>query len=155
MGVTSASTEAYKGVWTHYTTVLTEDSVTGYINGKKIGTAAKTKTTSDFGTGLQAYIGRSNYLADQTYAGSFQDLRIYSGALDADGIRDVYADTGYVTGEIQEKVEAEAWTLVSLDKALPQGMVTDETPLALPKQIGSSQITWSSDHPEIISGEER
>ena len=153
VGVTSASTEAYKGVWTHYTTVLTEDSVTGYINGKKIGTAAKTKTTSDFGTGLQAYIGRSNYLADQTYAGSFQDLRIYSGALDADGIRDVYADTGYVTGEIQEKVEAEAWTLVSLDKALPQGMVTDETPLALPKQIGSSQITWSSDHPEIISGE--
>ena len=39
-GVTAGATEQYKNKWVHYTTVLTENSVTGYINGKQIGRAS-------------------------------------------------------------------------------------------------------------------
>ena len=43
VGVTGASTSQYEGQWVHYTTVITEGSITGYINGASIGTAAKRK----------------------------------------------------------------------------------------------------------------
>ena len=151
VGVVSTDTTVYKGIWTHYTTVLTENSVTGYINGKKIGTTEKTKKTSDFGTGLQAYIGRSNYLADTTYAGSFQDLRIYDGALPDDEIKTIYTDTEYVNASVKTKLEAEIPSLITLDEAVPQGMITEAGDLSLPQTVAGSMITWTSSNTKIIS----
>ncbi|UOK65439.1 LamG domain-containing protein [Paenibacillus sp. OVF10] len=43
VGVSGTSTSPYKGQWVHYTTVITERSITGYINGVSIGTTAKEK----------------------------------------------------------------------------------------------------------------
>ena len=58
--MTAGDTAQYKNKWAHYTTVLTEDSITGYINGVQIGTASKTKKVADFKSEIQAYFGRSN-----------------------------------------------------------------------------------------------
>ena len=83
VGVTAGDTAQYKNKWAHYATVLTEDSVTGYINGVQIGTASKKKKVSDIKSEIQAYIGRSNYVEDNTYGGSFRDLKVYEGAMSA------------------------------------------------------------------------
>lgn len=152
VGVTSASTAEYKGVWTHYTTVLTEDSITGYVNGVKIGTAAKAKTTAEFGTGLQAYIGRSNYLEDNTYAGSFQDLRIYDGAMDDQEVKGVYQDTSYVNSSIRKLLLNELAKELNISSQLDNGVIwEDGKELKLPTSISNAQVTWESSHPSVIS----
>ncbi len=152
-GVVAGDTTAYKGIWTHYTTVIAKDSITGYINGKKIGTTEKTKTTSDFGSGLQAYIGRSNYLGDNTYAGSFQDLRIYNGALNTKEVQEIYADTDYVNASIKEQLNSEITSLITLEDVLPQGMITEEGTISLPQKVGDYTIRWSSSDPQIVSAD--
>ncbi len=152
-GVTSAATTAYKGEWTHYTTVLTEDSVTGYINGEKIGTAAKTKTTSDFGTGLQAYIGRSNYLNDNTYGGGFQDVRIYDSALAPAQVEEVYLDTDQVNANVKAKVLGGIADRLSLDDYLDYGVLCREDGIKLPESFYGAKVSWTSDHKDIISDE--
>lgn len=151
VGVSSVSTTEYKGVWTHYTTVLTEDSVTGYINGEKIGTAQKTKTTSDFGEDLQAYIGRSNYTQDSTYAGSFQDLRIYDQAMTQEEVEEVYLDTSSVNDSVKAKALEGIAKRLTLDGILDMGYVGKDGMLSLPREANGATITWSSDRKDIIN----
>lgn len=134
VGVTSASTTGYRGVWTHYTTVISPTAITGYINGVKIGTANKTKKVSDFGAELQAYIGRSNYLNDYTFAGSFQDLRIYGKALDDAGVVSVYADATNRMALQQAKKELSLGDISA---------VTENLTLPL-TGINGTTITWES-----------
>jgi len=57
------------------------------------GTTEKTRTTTDFGTELDAYIRRSNYLDDSTFAGSFKDLRIYDGSFGEDQVQKAFEES--------------------------------------------------------------
>lgn len=82
------NTAVYRGEWTHYAIVLQPDSMTCYIDGEPVGTQSLSRSVSDFGTGLDAYIGRSNY-ADPLYQGDFKDFRVYTDALDAEQIKTV------------------------------------------------------------------
>lgn len=47
--------------WAMYTTVITPTSITGYLDGAKIGTVATTRTVSQSGSNLVGYLGRSSY----------------------------------------------------------------------------------------------
>lgn len=77
----SIRTENYHGVWTHYAIVLQPGSMTCYIDGEWVGEEKNlAMKVSDFGTGLQSYIGKSNY-DDPLYKGDFKDFRIYKNAL--------------------------------------------------------------------------
>ena len=51
-----------------YTTVITEDSITGYYNNQKIGTVKTSNKVENFGENLLAYIGKSSY-PDKFYKG--------------------------------------------------------------------------------------
>ena len=82
------STSVYRGEWTHYAIVLEPDRMTCYIDGKEVGTQSLKRSVSDFGTGLDAYIGRSNY-GDPLYQGDFKDFRVYTDALEEEQIRTV------------------------------------------------------------------
>lgn len=82
------NTAVYRGEWTHYAVVLEPGSMTCYIDGEAVGSAALARKVSDFGTGLDAYIGKSNY-ADPLYQGDFKDFRVYSDALSEEQIRTV------------------------------------------------------------------
>ncbi|NTV40373.1 MAG: LamG domain-containing protein, partial [Demequinaceae bacterium] len=66
-----------------YTTVITPTSITGYVNGQKVGTVAVTRTVSDFGTDLVAFIGRSPYSVwgDPVWDGVMADLKVYTAAM--------------------------------------------------------------------------
>lgn len=50
--------------------------------------AVSSRSVSDFGTGLQSYIGRSNY-DDPLYQGDFKDFRVYKNALNEEQIMQV------------------------------------------------------------------
>jgi hypothetical protein len=141
IGVSGAPTTQYRGAWVHYTTVISPTAITGYINGSNIGTVAKSKTTSSFGTGLNAYIGRSNYLNDHTYAGSYQDLRILSEALDNEGVAAVYEQS---FNEV---------TLLQSKKELTLGNISSIVgPLYLPTTDSrGAMITWESSDEHAIS----
>ncbi len=141
VGVTSTNTTGNKGVWTHYTTVITPTSVTGYMNGEKIGTTKKTKTVSDFGAGLNAYIGRSNYLNDHTFAGSFQNLRIYGEALDDTSISSIYEEE-----KTQLLIEQDKKNLTLGDTSAVIGNLTLPT-----TGNNGTTITWKSSNDRIIS----
>ncbi len=84
----SENTEKYVGTWTHYAIVIQPTSMKCYINGNYIGTQTVSRSVSDFGTGLQSYIGKSNY-ADPLYKGDFKDFRVYKNALNESQIRQV------------------------------------------------------------------
>lgn len=151
VGVAAGSTEAYKGKWAHYTTVLTENSVTGYINGKQVGTADKSKKVADFGSDLQAYIGRSNYVEDNTYGGSFQDLQIYGGAMDAEQVKSLYLDTEHVNQGIRESLLPEIAAGLSLAGQIDNGIITEAKKLELPSESHGASIQWTSDKEAVIS----
>lgn len=152
-GVTAGGTEVYKGKWVHYTTVLTEKSVTGYINGQRIGEAAKSKKVADFGSGIQAYIGRSNYLEDMTYAASFQDLQVYGSAMSDDQVRGLYFDTAQVGQEVQESILPEIANQLSLSAQTDNGVVMEAKKLELPTQLYGATIQWASDKENVISAD--
>lgn len=81
VGVTAGDTTGLERQWAMYTMVLTADSISSYLNGELVGTAAKSRTTKDFGADLLVYLGRSGYAKDKAFAGCMKDLHIYEGAL--------------------------------------------------------------------------
>lgn len=81
----SVNTADYQGVWTHYAIVLTPGNMICYIDGAEVGRKSYNSKVSDFGTGLQSYIGKSNY-PDPIYQGDFKDFRVYKNALSKEQI---------------------------------------------------------------------
>lgn len=152
-GVTAGDTAQYKNKWAHYTTVLTEDSITGYINGVQIGTASKTKKVADFKSEIQAYIGRSNYVEDNTYGGSFRDLKIYEGAMTANQAQEQYFDTEYISPQMQESLLPSIADQLSLEGQMENGVIMEAKKLELPGESYGATITWSSDKEAVISGD--
>ena len=93
VGVTQGDTTGLERQWAQYVLTLTADSISSYLNGKLVGTAAKSRTTADFGANLLVYLGRSGYAKDQAFAGSMKDLRIYDGVLTQAQIEAGYEET--------------------------------------------------------------
>ncbi len=82
-------------LWNHYVTVITETELTVYMNGEQVGTVEHTKTVSDFGNDLAAYIGKSSYAADDTYSGYCREVKIYNRALTEEEIKMEYERTTF------------------------------------------------------------
>ena len=109
----SVQTKGYVGNWTHYAIVLKPGSLACYINGRLAGASEVSRTVSDFGSGLEAYIGKSNYTADPLYQGKFKDFRVYGRELGKSEITEVMSqghseDIGQYSMDIDgEKVTKE------------------------------------------------
>lgn len=99
-GISASENPAINGVdgpiteagWNHYVTVITPDSLTGYLNGEKVGTAKLNTKISDFGNDIVAYIGKSSY-NDPTWMGFVRDVRVYDKAKTDAEIAKLYTDT--------------------------------------------------------------
>ena len=91
--------------WNHFVTVITKDSITGYCNGKKVGTSALQKKFSDFGSDIVAYIGKSSY-PDATFTGFIREVQVFSTAKTDAEVAKIYQDTkGADMGAKSEKSE--------------------------------------------------
>lgn len=145
VGLNQTNTEGNKGVWTHYTTVITPTSMIGYINGDYIGTADKSRTVTEFGSDLFAYIGRSNYVNDKAFAGSFQDVCISKTALGAEEIRAVM---GEAPADNTKKVVVEK----AKQELEVSGLSSVTGNLVLPDTAGyNTTVTWDSSDPGTIA----
>ena len=87
--------------WNHYVTIITRKELVVYCNGELVGVVNHTKTVSEFGDDLVAYIGKSSY-ADVTYTGYVRELKVYAKALSAEEVREEYNRMTF------EKKQAEA-----------------------------------------------
>lgn len=80
-GLTGA-TSSINGVWTNIKIVVKPDKIKLYQDGKLIASnVATTKTITDLGTNLSAYLGRSFYSADKYFTGYYDNVNVYDRAL--------------------------------------------------------------------------
>lgn len=145
---TPASTTKTSSEWAMYTTVITPDSIKGYYNGQEVSSAQKTKTTSDFGSDLVAFIGRSAY-DDLFYKGGVRGVKVSSDAMSPKEIWEEYYDTAEDgTALAEAALQADRDDLVLGDTSAVR------TDLDLPK-LGAkgSVITWESNKASIIDSQ--
>ncbi|PJM74143.1 hypothetical protein CS006_03125 [Bifidobacterium primatium] len=145
VGSSSTSTADVAGKWANYTTVISATSITSYLNGKQIQTAARSQSMADWTGDINAYIGRSNYTGDKTWGGFVQDLRFYDSALSADQVSAVFADA---QTDATRKAVAEA-AASALDLGI-KGNVTSDITLPTTGLYGAT-VTWASDNEAVIS----
>lgn len=79
-------------VWNHYVTVITNKRIIGYLNGKKVGAHALSRTISDFGEDLAAYIGKSSY-PDITLNGYVRQVQVFEGRKTDSEVEKLYEET--------------------------------------------------------------
>ena len=78
------------GRWVHVAVTLKGRVGTLYVDGSAAGTNAEIDLAPfQLGATTQNWLGRSQYAADPYFNGRMQDLRIYSGALDASHIAEL------------------------------------------------------------------
>jgi uncharacterized repeat protein (TIGR02543 family) len=128
--------------WALYTTIITEDSITGYYNDQLVGTVPTSRSVSQFGSDLVAYIGRSSY-PDMFYKGGVADVRVYTEALTAESIKALYEESEMAT---KLKLTAAIQALSLGDTSYVIGN------LDLPATgLNGSTITWASDSSAVGS----
>lgn len=135
--------------WGLYTTVITPDKIIGYYNGVEVCNNNKSKTTTDFGAGLVAYIGRSAY-NDKFYKGGVYGVRVYGQALtQAEVWQEYYDDMPPALNK--ETVINAALTEVKNSLVL-DSTVTRDLPLPTEGAKGAV-IGWESSNPDVISAD--
>ncbi|SMQ75486.1 immunoglobulin-like domain-containing protein [Agreia sp. VKM Ac-1783] len=131
--------------WGLYTTVIEPTRITGYVDGKKIGSVATSRTVSQFGSNLVSYIGKSSY-ADELYKGGVRDVKVWTSALsDAEIAAEYYSWADDAT--VQAALGADADAL-----APGSGAVTTDRNLVATGANGSA-VTWASDRPDVIAND--
>ena len=127
--------------WRMYTTVITPDSIIGYYDGVEVCNNKKTKTTTDFGTGLVGFIGRSAY-NDKFYQGGVYGVKVYEKALTEQEILDEFYNTTFNAAKAE--LTLGDITQVKNDLELPTTVTVGGREL---------EVTWSSDKPAIIAND--
>ncbi|CAD6011226.1 family 43 glycosylhydrolase [Agreia sp. COWG] len=136
---------ATSDAWGLYTTVIEPTRITGYLDGKKIGSVPTTRTVSQFGSNLLSFIGKSSY-ADDLYKGGVRDVKVWTAALDDASIAAEYYG-GVDEATVQAALAADA-------DALAPGSGAVTTDRTLPTTGGNgSTISWSSDRPDTIASD--
>lgn len=128
-----------------YTTVITPTTLTGYLNGAKIGTVPTSRTVSQFGTGLVSYVGRSSY-NDMFFKGAVRDVQVWTGARTDEQIRDDFYD-GASAADLDATLSTDSAALQVSDSVVSED-------LDLPTRGSSgTDITWASSNPAVIASD--
>ncbi|MGN8244231.1 family 43 glycosylhydrolase [Cellulomonas soli] len=132
--------------WALYTTVIEPTRITGYLNGTQVGSVAVSRTVSQFGSDLVAYVGRSSY-PDDLWKGQIRDLTVHTSAFSAtDVARTYYAglgDAAAVTAALEGDAQAIdlGGTRVAEDLTLPTTGATGST------------ITWATSDASLLAAD--
>ena len=80
--------------WHHVAVVIDSKAMTLtlYLDGEAVGTAATTLLPKDLGNTTQNWLGRSQWAADAYFTGSLDEFRIYNRALSAAEVRYLAGD---------------------------------------------------------------
>ncbi len=149
---TAVSNAQTSDQWALYTTVITPERIIGYYNGEEVCNNPKTKTTTDFGTGLVGFIGRSSY-DDMYYKGGVFGVKVYDEALTQEEIYDEYYNNTPPAVEKQDLYDsiAEEVMAAMLNKNdSKDAIVTD---LLFTKSKRGVTLTWTSSDTAVIDAE--
>ena len=149
---TAVSNAQTSDQWALYTTVITPERIIGYYNGEEVCNNPKTKTTTDFGTGLVGFIGRSSY-NDMYYKGGVYGVKVYDEALTQEEIYDEYYNNTPPVVEKQDLYDsiAEEVLAAMLNKNdSKDAIVTD---LLFTKSKRGVTLTWTSSDTTVIDAE--
>ncbi|MFG2935875.1 family 43 glycosylhydrolase [Streptomyces sp. NPDC048282] len=134
-----------RAVWKHL--AYTQTGTTGvlYEDGVEVGrNTSVTITPGAIGSGstVANYIGKSVYSGDKLFKGRIRDFRVYDRALDS-------SEVGQLALPVDTQGVADDKAALSLGDT---GGVTADLDLPKTGTAGGSAITWSSDHPDVVSG---
>ncbi|GAA1142994.1 hypothetical protein GCM10009651_28990 [Microbacterium natoriense] len=120
-----------------YTTVIdgAAGTLTTYVNGAQISSVPIARSVASFGSSLVSYLGRSTY-NDNGWAGDVDDFAVYSTALSAAQVQQVFSDQ-------------------ALDRAVAAVSVpgTATASFTLPTSSSGVAISWTSDDAAVqVSG---
>ncbi|MBC5714130.1 Ig-like domain-containing protein [Roseburia sp. BX1005] len=138
--------------WSLYTTVITPTSITGYYNGVEVCSDEKTKTTTDFGTDLTAFIGRSSY-NDAFYKGGVYGVKVYDKALSEDEIWSEYYNnfpSAVTVNDLYNRTKTEVEKLMLGDNDSTDNVIS---PLTFTTQKNQIDLTWKSSDTTVINDE--
>ena len=130
--------------WGLYTTVIEPGKITGYLNGQLIGSVPTTRTVSQFGSNLVAYLGKSSY-PDAFYKGGIRDVKVYTTARTAAEIAGEYFAGVNDPAAVLAALEADA---AALDLG-PNPIAADLDLPALGEH--GSAIAWTSSDAQVIA----
>lgn len=132
-----------------------------YLNGEVVADGSISQTSSgsyaqlrrwfdtltDSSNYSSNFIGRSQYAADDDFAGSISDFRIYKAGLSADKVIEVMCDS----------LTDEEIVRIAVDKYLFLSTRIVAHDLALPSALlgGTVKVAWESSCPEVLSNEGR
>lgn len=105
---TAYGSGAATGEWQNITLVIDQKTHSLYVDGNLQATAKVAYTTSQLGTELLAYLGKSFYDGDLYFKGSFDNVKIFNRAL----------------------TQEEIWEELAMEKQLVLGVVTNNNTLA-------------------------
>ncbi|MEU2422217.1 family 43 glycosylhydrolase [Streptomyces sp. NPDC007851] len=133
-----------RSVWKHL--AYTQTGTTGvlYEDGVEVGrNTAVTITPGAIGAGstVADYIGKSVYSGDKLFKGRIRDFRVYDRALDG-------AEVARLALPVDTEGVADDKAALSLGDT---GAVTADLDLPRTGTAGGSAVTWSSDHPDVVS----
>ncbi len=143
-GKGSAESVTTDDKWRMYTTVITADSIATYYDGEFVNSVEKTKTTTDFGTGLVAYIGRSAY-NDKFFKGGVHSVSIYNSELSANDITQLYQDTKLDVALRSVNIVGENSLFAGKTLQLSATLVPDYA------SVEDASVTWNSDNPAVAT----
>ncbi|MFD5540001.1 family 43 glycosylhydrolase [Streptomyces sp. NPDC127079] len=133
-----------RSVWKHI--AYTQTGTTGvlYEDGAEVGrNTSVTLTPGAIGSGstVANYIGRSLYSGDKLFKGRIRDFRVYDRALDG-------SEVERLALPVDTRGVADDKAALSLGDT---GAVTADLDLPKTGTAGGSAVTWSSDHPGVVS----
>lgn len=143
-GKGSSESIATDDQWRMYTTVITEDSIATYYDGEFVNSVDKTKTTTDFGTDLVAYIGRSSY-NDIFFKGGVHSVSIYNTELTADDVTQLYQDTKLNIPLRGVNIIGQNSAFAGETLQLSAALVPDYA------SVEDTSVTWNSDTPAVAT----
>ena len=143
-GKGDAESVATDDQWRMYTTVITENSIATYYDGKKVNSVSKTKKTTDFGTGLVAYIGRSSY-NDKFYKGGVHSVSVYNAELKDADIAQLYQDTKLNIPLRGVNIAGENTVMAGGTLQLSATLVPDYA------TVEDKTVTWESDNTSVAT----
>lgn len=132
-----------------------------YVNGEAVADGSISQTSSgnyaqlrrwfqsftDADNYSRNYIGRSQYEADDDFAGSLSDLRIYKAGLSMDEVIEVMCES--LTDEEIVKLGRDKYL------SFPTSIVTKDLTLPSALMGGKVQVAWTSSQPEVLSDQGR
>ena len=96
------ATKLSTGAWKHVAVTMTSGSVKIYVDGSLLKTATNITLKPSDVAGICNYLGRSQFIADPTFNGSLDDVRIYNYVLSQSEIQAIINATTTTEGEVEE-----------------------------------------------------